>query len=215
MIRPAAVLPPLVPAAESLCHVDAPVAWPEPDPQVPATATRTSSRRSGAGHPVVRQVTDRCPGMAGSVVRRMRAPLRRRPTSQTSTAYGQPTPGAGASTVSTWPVRGPSAMRSALRQTVATRNGVLLSTPPSMHAKHPRSRSIVSRASPPSRTRMQRLWGTSACQTAFSWLPLCPAASVSPTLPARPWYPGGCRGCPDLPAFFFSGAAPYPGVLAG
>jgi len=36
-----------------------------------------------------------------------------------------------------------------------------LSAPPSMHAKQPRSTSTVSRISPPSRTRSQRLFGTS------------------------------------------------------
>jgi hypothetical protein len=59
-------------------------------------------------------------------------------------SYGQPTPGAGASAaVSTWPVRDPSTMFAGPRHSVAIRNSVLLSAPPSMHAKQPRSRWIA------------------------------------------------------------------------
>ena len=54
------------------------------------------------------------------------------------------------------------------RHSVAIRNKVLLPTPPSMQAKQPRSRLIVCSTSPPSRTRTQRLLGTSPYQTALS-----------------------------------------------
>src|SRR5579864_2143408 len=83
-------------------------------------------------------------------------------------SYSQPTPGAGASTVSTWPVRAPSAMLVVPCHSVAIMNSVLLLAPPSAQAKHPRSRSIVCSTSPPSLTRTQRLLGTSPYQTAFS-----------------------------------------------
>src|SRR5918995_6301044 len=45
--------------------------------------------------------------------------------------YGQPAPGAGASAVSTWPVRGPVSMFSGPFHSVAIVNSVLLSAPPS------------------------------------------------------------------------------------
>src|SRR5258708_25120190 len=46
-------------------------------------------------------------------------------------------------------------------------NNVLPSAPPSMQEKQPRSNSTACSTSPPSRTRTQRLLGTSAYQTAF------------------------------------------------
>src|SRR6266702_901392 len=56
--------------------------------------------------------------------------------------YGQPTPGAGASTMSTWPVR--SANRASTfsvpRHSAASMNRVRRSGPPSMHAKPNRDR---------------------------------------------------------------------------
>jgi hypothetical protein len=54
------------------------------------------------------------------------------------------------------------------RHSLSTMKRVALFTPPSMQAKQPRSRSIVCSTSPPSRTRTQRLFGTSPYQTAPS-----------------------------------------------
>src|SRR2546429_406072 len=82
--------------------------------------------------------------------------------------YGYPACGAGARTVSIWPVRDPPAIFSAPFHSVATINSVFLSAPPSIQAKHPRSSSIVCTTSPPSRTRTQRLLPTSAYQRAPS-----------------------------------------------
>src|SRR2546430_6779755 len=95
-------------------------------------------------------------------------------------SYGQPTPGAGASTTSTWPVRAPPAMLVVPLHSVATRNNVLLSAPPSAQAKQPRSKSIVCNTSPPSRTRTQRLLGTSPYQMAFSASRQMPSGAPSP-----------------------------------
>src|SRR5436190_9563103 len=85
-------------------------------------------------------------------------------------SYGHPTPGAGALAISTWPVLAwaTSAIFSMPPHSAAIMNKVLLPTPPSMHAKQPRSRLIVCNTSPPSLTRTQLLLGTSAYQTAFS-----------------------------------------------
>jgi hypothetical protein len=49
-------------------------------------------------------------------------------------SYGQPTPGAGAWAVSTWPVRG-SPVGFSGRHVAAIMNSVFPSGPPSMHAK--------------------------------------------------------------------------------
>src|SRR5215470_5851878 len=49
-------------------------------------------------------------------------------------SYGQPAPGAGASAVSTWPVRGPANMLPGPFHTVAVINSVLRPGPPSAHA---------------------------------------------------------------------------------
>src|SRR5947209_155031 len=89
--------------------------------------------------------------------------------------YGQPTPAAGVSMVSTWPVCVSSVALSIPCHSRVTRNNVLRSSPPSIHAKHPRSNTIVCTTSPPSRTRTQRLSGNSADHTAHS------AASTIPT----------------------------------
>src|SRR5436305_9042817 len=51
---------------------------------------------------------------------------------------------------------------------LTTMKSVVRCSPPSMHAKQPRSRSSVSSTSPPSRTRTQHLFGTSPYQTAPS-----------------------------------------------
>src|SRR6266536_6191762 len=59
-------------------------------------------------------------------------------------------------------------------------NNVFLSAPPSMHAKQPRSILIVCNTSPSSRTRLQRLLGTSAYQTAFSASRQMPSGAPSP-----------------------------------
>src|SRR5439155_26714617 len=83
-------------------------------------------------------------------------------------SYGQPSPGAGASTMRTWPVRGSANMFSGPFHSWAIMNSVRRSGPPSALAKQPRSNSMVSRTSPPSRTRAHRLFGTSAYQTAPS-----------------------------------------------
>src|SRR5262249_11164924 len=83
-------------------------------------------------------------------------------------SYGQPAPGAGASAVSTWPVRGSANMFSGPFHTVAVMNSVLRPGPPSAHAAHPRSSSIACSTSPPSRTRTHCWLGTSPYQTAFS-----------------------------------------------
>jgi hypothetical protein len=64
-------------------------------------------------------------------------------------SYSQPTPGAGASTVSTWPVRAPSATLVVPCHSVAIMNSVLSLAPPSAQAKHPRSSSMVFSTSPP------------------------------------------------------------------
>jgi hypothetical protein len=85
-----------------------------------------------------------------------------------SGTYGQPAPGAGARTVSTCPVRSRSCMLAGPLHFWSTMNSVLLSAPPSMHAKQPRSSTIVCSTSPPSLTRTHRLLGTSAYQTAPS-----------------------------------------------
>src|SRR5713101_523658 len=77
--------------------------------------------------------------------------------------WGHPACGAGARTVSIWPVRNPSVIfSSAPFHSVATMNSVLLSAPPSIQAKHPRSSSIVWSTSPHSRTRTKSLLPTSA-----------------------------------------------------
>jgi hypothetical protein len=72
--------------------------------------------------------------------------------------------------VSNCPVRSSatSAAFSMPRHSVATMNSVLRCGPPSMQAKQPRSALTVCSTSPPSRTRTQRLLGTSAYQTAPS-----------------------------------------------
>ncbi len=57
--------------------------------------------------------------------------------------YGQPTPGAGARVMRTWPVRAWSVMFSGPRHSATIMNSVCLFTPPSMHAKQLRSRGIV------------------------------------------------------------------------
>jgi hypothetical protein len=66
------------------------------------------------------------------------------------------------------------------RHSFAIRNNVLLQIPPSMQAKQPRSRLIVCSTSPPSRTRTQRLLGTSPYQTAFSASMQMPSGAPSP-----------------------------------
>ena len=55
--------------------------------------------------------------------------------------------------------------------------------PPSMHAKHTGSSSILCSTSPPSRTRTQRLFGTSAYQTAPSASMQIPSGGSSPGRP--------------------------------
>src|SRR4029077_7543065 len=95
--------------------------------------------------------------------------------------YGHPTPGAGALAVSSWPVCAPSNIDSGPRQCAATMNSVRLSTPPSMQAKPPRSSAIDCKNSPPSRTRTQRLLGTSAYQTAPSASRQMPSGQPSPS----------------------------------
>src|SRR5215510_13159010 len=74
--------------------------------------------------------------------------------------YGQPTPGDGASAVSIRPVRVRSVVLLRPRHSLTNMNNVLASSPPSMQAKQPRSKSIVCSTLPPSRTRTQRLLGT-------------------------------------------------------
>src|SRR6266581_1175036 len=69
--------------------------------------------------------------------------MKRRNIHDVRTSYDQPAPGAGTSTVSTWPVRAPSAMLVVPCHSVAIMNSVLLLAPPSAQAKHPRSRSTV------------------------------------------------------------------------
>src|SRR5256885_8994599 len=71
--------------------------------------------------------------------------------------YGQPTPGAGASTTSTSPVLVlmTFSMLSVPRQSAVSMNSIRRSGPPSMVAKHGRPRSICSSTSPPSRIRAQ------------------------------------------------------------
>src|SRR5262249_48319174 len=73
--------------------------------------------------------------------------------------YGHPIPGADALTVRVCPVRARATRESAIpRHSATTRNSVLLSVPPSVQEKEPRSRSIAcSTARPPSRTRTHRL----------------------------------------------------------
>jgi hypothetical protein len=93
--------------------------------------------------------------------RRPRSRLRR-------TRRPQPARDAGASVVSTRPERGPVNMFSGPLHSCASINRVVPFVPPSAHAKQPRSRSIVASTCPPSRTRTQRLLGTSAYQRAFS-----------------------------------------------
>src|SRR5215212_8606544 len=66
-------------------------------------------------------------------------------------------------------------------------NNVLLSTPPSMQAKQPRSRSIVCSTSPPSRTRTQRLLGTSPYQTAPSASRQMPSGAPLPSSAQTRW----------------------------
>src|SRR5262245_60647959 len=85
-----------------------------------------------------------------------------------SSDYGHPACGAGAFTAITRPVRVRSVVLSTPRHSRVTMNNVAPSGPPSMQAKQPRSDSTVWSISPPSRTRTQRLLGTSAYQTAFS-----------------------------------------------
>src|SRR6266508_663181 len=86
--------------------------------------------------------------------------------SRLQVSYGQGTPDAGASTLSTWPARGPFNMFSGPLHSFAIMNSVLRSAPPSAQAKHPRSSSILCSTSPPSRTRTHCSLGTSAYQTA-------------------------------------------------
>src|SRR5262249_50094523 len=95
---------------------------------------------------------------------------------------GHPTPVAGASIVSTCPVRAraTSGILFMPRHSVAIMNNVFLSGPPSMHAKQPRSILIVCSTSPPSRTRTHRLFGTSAYQTAFSASRQIPSGAPAP-----------------------------------
>src|SRR5882724_1683926 len=68
-------------------------------------------------------------------------------------ARGNPACGAGASAISTWPLRSPSAIPPVPDHSCATTNRVRPSVPPSMQAKQPRSASTVSRTWPPSPTR--------------------------------------------------------------
>src|SRR5215218_7146281 len=82
--------------------------------------------------------------------------------------YGQPMPCAGASAVSTWPIRRPPPMFSAPPHSFTVMNNVRRSGPPRTQAKQPRSRSITWSTSPPSRTRTQRLLPTSPYQMAPS-----------------------------------------------
>src|SRR5262252_10328308 len=96
-------------------------------------------------------------------------------------SYGHPTPGAGASAASTWPVRGSANMFAGPFHSVAIMKSVLRSGPPSAHAAHPRSSSIVWSTSPPSRTRTQRLLGTSPYQTAFSVSGQMPSGTPPPS----------------------------------
>src|SRR5215218_5706301 len=61
---------------------------------------------------------------------------------------GHPTSGAGACVVNTWPVRGASIMFAGPCHSAAIMNSVLLSGHPSVHAKQPRSSSMVCSTSP-------------------------------------------------------------------
>src|SRR5215467_5726929 len=112
-------------------------------------------------------------------------------------AYGQPACGAGAPMVNTRPVRSSATSRilSIPRHSAATMNNVLRLLPPSIQAKHPRSTFTVCRTAPPSRTRTQRLLGTSAYQTALSASMQMPSGTPPPRsaqtrrfdrLPSRP-----------------------------
>src|SRR5438552_18866192 len=85
------------------------------------------------------------------------------------------------------PMLGWALMFSMPRHSVAIRNKVLLPTPPSMQAKQPRSRLIVCSTSPPSRTRTQRLLGTSPYQTALSASMQMPSGTPSPTSAQALW----------------------------
>src|SRR5262245_4660997 len=76
--------------------------------------------------------------------------------------------GAGAFILITRPARLRSVVLSTPRHSRVTMNNVAPPGPPSMQAKQPSSDSTVWSISPPSRTRTQRLLGTSAYQTA-SW----------------------------------------------
>src|SRR3954470_19846060 len=126
------------------------------------------------------------PSMAPSVLRRPRRAARGRDVARLPRARhpprpdGHPAPGAGASTATTTPVAASSAMSVGPRHSAATTNSVVPSGPPSMHAKHPRSSSTVWSTSPPSRTRTQRRFGTSAYQTAPSRSMQMPSGTPSP-----------------------------------
>src|SRR5437763_11787591 len=71
----------------------------------------------------------------------------------TAMEYGPPIPDAGGRVVTSCPVRTASGPQLVGGYSAAIRNRVLLSSPPSMQAKQPRSRSMVCRISPPWRTR--------------------------------------------------------------
>src|SRR6266446_7245640 len=96
--------------------------------------------------------------------------------------HGHPAPDAGAGIDSICPVRflATSTILSIPRHSVATMNNVFLLLPPSIHAKQPRSTRTVWSTSPPSRTRTQHLFGTSAYQTDCSASTQMPSGTPVP-----------------------------------
>ena len=93
------------------------------------------------------------------------------------------TPAQSTSMVNICPVRGSAIICAGPRHSVATMHSVFISAPPSAQEKQPRSRLMVCNTSPPSRTREQRLLGTSPYQIAFSASRQIPSGTASPRSP--------------------------------
>jgi hypothetical protein len=96
-------------------------------------------------------------------------------------SYGHPAPGTATAAVKTRPVRAcsASAILGKPSHSAANMYSVFRCGPPNAQAKQPRSSSIVCNTSPPSRTRTQRLLGTSAYQMAFSTSMQMPSGTPS------------------------------------